>query len=99
MPQQPRPWAGHEKSLQRHVLELRGSSTFLGSAAPYQKIDYNPGSGVKCKCCRFFATGHMSSVRLPISSESIELLLNARKAASVCGKSLRTWRTWDAAGL
>ncbi|MCA9090575.1 MAG: sigma-70 family RNA polymerase sigma factor [Planctomycetaceae bacterium] len=27
------------------------------------------------------------------------LLLTARKAASLCGKSLRTWRTWDAAGF
>ena len=26
------------------------------------------------------------------------LLLTARQAASRCGKSLRTWRTWDAAG-
>lgn len=27
------------------------------------------------------------------------LLLTARKAAAICGKSLRTWRTWDSAGL
>src|SRR5262249_31210835 len=26
------------------------------------------------------------------------LLVTARQAASMCGKSLRTWRTWDAAG-
>jgi len=26
------------------------------------------------------------------------LLVTARKAAALCGKSLRTWRTWDAAG-
>ena len=26
------------------------------------------------------------------------LLLTAKQAASMCGKSLRTWRTWDAAG-
>jgi len=26
------------------------------------------------------------------------LLLSARQAALMCGKSLRTWRTWDAAG-
>jgi predicted DNA-binding transcriptional regulator AlpA len=26
------------------------------------------------------------------------LLLTARQAASMCGKSLRTWRAWDAAG-
>lgn len=27
------------------------------------------------------------------------LLLRAPEAAALCGKSLRTWRTWDAAGL
>lgn len=27
------------------------------------------------------------------------LLVTARQAAEICGKSLRTWRTWDAAGL
>jgi prophage regulatory protein len=26
------------------------------------------------------------------------LLLTARQASATCGKSLRTWRTWDAAG-
>ncbi len=26
------------------------------------------------------------------------LLLKARQAAALCGKSLRTWRTWDSAG-
>jgi predicted DNA-binding transcriptional regulator AlpA len=26
------------------------------------------------------------------------LLVTARVAAQMCGKSLRTWRTWDAAG-
>jgi predicted DNA-binding transcriptional regulator AlpA len=26
------------------------------------------------------------------------LLLNATTAATMCGKSLRTWRTWDSAG-
>lgn len=26
------------------------------------------------------------------------LLLTARQAALVCGRSLRTWRTWDSAG-
>ena len=26
------------------------------------------------------------------------LLLTARHAAGMCGKSLRTWRSWDAAG-
>ena len=27
------------------------------------------------------------------------LLVDAKKAAALCGKSLRTWRTWDALGL
>lgn len=27
------------------------------------------------------------------------LLLTAREAAALCGKSLRTWRSWDAAGI
>jgi predicted DNA-binding transcriptional regulator AlpA len=27
------------------------------------------------------------------------LLLGSREAAEICGKSLRTWRTWDSAGL
>jgi predicted DNA-binding transcriptional regulator AlpA len=27
------------------------------------------------------------------------LLLKANEAATSCGMSLRTWRTWDAAGL
>lgn len=26
------------------------------------------------------------------------LLVSAKQAASMCSKSLRTWRTWDAAG-
>lgn len=26
------------------------------------------------------------------------LLIQAKQAAALCGKSLRTWRTWDAAG-
>ncbi len=26
------------------------------------------------------------------------LLVTAKQAAAMCGKSLRTWRTWDAAG-
>jgi predicted DNA-binding transcriptional regulator AlpA len=26
------------------------------------------------------------------------LLLTAKQAATMCGKSLRTWRSWDAAG-
>ena len=27
-----------------------------------------------------------------------QLLLTAKQAARMCGKSLRTWRTWDSAG-
>lgn len=27
------------------------------------------------------------------------LLVSAREASALCGKSLRTWRTWDAGGL
>jgi predicted DNA-binding transcriptional regulator AlpA len=27
------------------------------------------------------------------------LLLNARQAAALCGKAVRTWRTWHASGL
>lgn len=33
----------------------------------------------------------------PISTDP--LLVTAKQAAAMCGKSLRTWRTWDAAGL
>jgi predicted DNA-binding transcriptional regulator AlpA len=52
----------------------------------------------------------MGTMRRPPGLERIELpepeadrgtsplLLTARQAASMCGKSLRTWRTWDAAG-
>ena len=32
------------------------------------------------------------------SCDSKVLLVSARRAAAMCGKSLRTWRTWDAAG-
>ena len=35
----------------------------------------------------------------PNDDPSPPLLLTARKAAAICGKSLRTWRTWDSAGL
>jgi predicted DNA-binding transcriptional regulator AlpA len=27
------------------------------------------------------------------------MLVTARQAAVICGKSLRTWRTWDSGGL
>ena len=29
----------------------------------------------------------------------MKLLLTTKEAAVLCGKSLRTWRIWDAAGL
>jgi len=43
-------------------------------------------------------------MRLPLetltsTSGDVTLLVTAKQAASTCGKSLRTWRTWDAAGL
>jgi len=31
-------------------------------------------------------------------SEDATLLVTAKQAAAMCGKSLRTWRSWDAAG-
>lgn len=31
--------------------------------------------------------------------ESRPLLVTAKTAAAMCGKSLRTWRTWDSLGL
>ncbi len=43
-------------------------------------------------------------VRLPDTPHGDEqahqdkLLVTAKQAAEMCGKSLRTWRTWDAAG-
>jgi hypothetical protein len=30
---------------------------------------------------------------------AVRLMLTAREAANACGKSLRTWRAWDAGGL
>lgn len=52
----------------------------------------------------------MRTMRSPESTEEMnqsgnlldaasELLISARRAATMCGKSLRTWRTWDSAGL
>jgi predicted DNA-binding transcriptional regulator AlpA len=35
----------------------------------------------------------------PCPVGEISLLITARRAAEICGKSLRTWRTWDSAGL
>ena len=33
------------------------------------------------------------------TSQPETLLLTARQAAALCGKSLRPWRSWDASGL
>jgi predicted DNA-binding transcriptional regulator AlpA len=37
---------------------------------------------------------------LPQSGDLVfgSLLVTARQASAACGKSLRTWRTWDSAG-
>lgn len=46
-------------------------------------------------------SGQMRLPNQPSSSDEATpdaLLLTAKQAASVCGKSLRTWRIWDAAG-
>lgn len=50
----------------------------------------------------------MATMRRPLTELSVgvsqpaesggALLLTARQAATLCGKSLRTWRTWDTAG-
>ena len=32
------------------------------------------------------------------SNKPGRLLVNAKQAAAICGKSLRTWRAWDSAG-
>ncbi len=40
-------------------------------------------------------SGEQGSVLEPAPQQ---LLITARRAAAICGKSLRTWRTWDAAG-
>lgn len=34
----------------------------------------------------------------PEGAADTALLVTARQAAGMCGKSLRTWRSWDAAG-
>ena len=31
--------------------------------------------------------------------QTMGLLVNAKQAAKMCAKSLRTWRSWDAGGL
>lgn len=33
------------------------------------------------------------------TSSETTLLITAKQAAQMCGKSLRTWRTWDSAGM
>jgi predicted DNA-binding transcriptional regulator AlpA len=40
-----------------------------------------------------------SSEAQPGDERAVPLLLTARQAATACGRSLRTWRTWDALGL
>lgn len=36
----------------------------------------------------------------PVSvNNSTQLLLTAREAAALCSRNLRTWRSWDAAGV
>lgn len=49
----------------------------------------------------------MDAANLPVPSAKQDhiydaglepLLLTAKQAAAICGKSLRTWRTWDSAG-
>jgi prophage regulatory protein len=34
-----------------------------------------------------------------VGTMTTSLLVTARQAAVMCGKSLRTWRSWDAAGI
>lgn len=33
-----------------------------------------------------------------VDQDQRALLLTAKQSAAICGKSLRTWRSWDAAG-
>ena len=43
----------------------------------------------------------LAPTRVPNSQEPTQLtpiLVTARQAAAMCGKSLRTWRSWDSAG-
>lgn len=46
------------------------------------------------------SAGATTARRLPSAQEQevVPLLVSAKLAAVMCGKSLRTWRTWDAAG-
>lgn len=41
----------------------------------------------------------MDTTARPLNGAELQpLLVTARQAAQLCAKSLRTWRTWDAAG-
>jgi predicted DNA-binding transcriptional regulator AlpA len=40
-----------------------------------------------------------SELSANIDGSPAVLLVTAKQAATVCGRSLRCWRTWDAAGL
>jgi predicted DNA-binding transcriptional regulator AlpA len=37
-------------------------------------------------------------VGITFPEDNRKLLITARQAAAMCGKSLRTWRAWDSAG-
>ncbi len=41
----------------------------------------------------------MPTGRHTIAERANALLVSARIACAMCGKSLRTWRTWDSAGM
>ncbi len=41
----------------------------------------------------------LTSPILPLSARDRPLLVSEKQAAAMCGKSLRTWRTWDSSGL
>jgi len=41
----------------------------------------------------------LGALLVDAKTESEPLLVNAKTAAAMCAKSLRTWRTWDALGL
>jgi predicted DNA-binding transcriptional regulator AlpA len=44
------------------------------------------------------AVGYSRAEKNAAEEQPRELLFRARVAARICGKALRTWRTWDAAG-
>lgn len=44
-------------------------------------------------------SAHTEKPRSTNETESSHLLIDARSAAAMCGRSERTWRTWDAGGL